>query len=356
MKITRTFAIVASLIIGMAIGLLAGIMLINPGLNIMEASGTIGRVKQYRNVRISEADIELRNELLSNNDMLEAYRSYLTFEYSANLRMVEDLNAALKAGRDVTEFYSQNANTLDRMEDYTGYLENARLTILEAIGALNELSGQSQVAVRSLLNSAGNAIVQSHSLSRPVFDFMLGVDSFLKQNPEGDFKQLADAHDQLLANLMMINIINNNLPVLEYLTEKSVLASDLELAQFDKEVLRLKLMEDVSKLEGIVAFDAEKLNALLFDTENLSVFFDSETLSVVMHLSQEDQLRGIIWSDSERLNMAQLMNSEKLSSFWDSEKLSGIIGLDSEKLNRLMSGNEKLNLLNVQFLATPANF
>jgi hypothetical protein len=332
MKTTKSFTISISLIIGLGIGLLAGIMLTNPGLNLSDAAGTIGRVDQYRNVRITEADIELRNELLSDEEMLEAYRSYLAFEYSANLRMVEDLNTALQAGRDIPEFSSKNAHTLDRMERYAGFLENARLTILDAMGALSDLSGQSRVAVRSLLNNAGNAIVQSHSLSSPVFDFMLGVDSYLKQNPEGDYKQLANAHDQLLANLMMINIINRNLPVLEYLTEKSVLAEDLELAQFDSETLRLKVLEDVGKLEGNVVFDSEKLNSIFFDTERLAYFVDAETLSLVMHLSQEEQLRGIVAFDSEKLNTGFTLDAENMSVF-----------LDSEKLNLMILGSQQLN-------------
>jgi hypothetical protein len=331
MKTSKTFAIVLSLVVGFAFGLIIGIILTNPGVSLIDAAGTIGRLNQYRNVRITEADIELRNELLSDEEMLEAYRSYLAFEYSANLRMVEDLNTALQAGRDIPEFSSKNAHTLDRLESYAGYLENARLTILDAMGALNDLSGQSRVAVRSLLNNAGNAIVQSHSLSSPVFDFMLGVDSYLKQNPEGDYKQLANAHDQLLANLMMINIINRNLPVLEYLTEKSVLAEDLELAQFDSETLRSKVLEDVGKLEGNVVFDSEKLNSIFFDTERLA-FFDAETLSLVMHLSQEEQLRGIVAFDSEKLNTGFTLDAENMSVF-----------LDSEKLNLMILGSQQLN-------------
>jgi hypothetical protein len=327
MKKYKIIFVIVSFVIGIAIGLIAGIMIISPRMSLTEAVGTIGRVEQYRNVRITEADIELRNELLSDEETLEAYRSYLAFEYSANLRMVEDLHAAMQAGRDIPEFSSKNAQTLDRMEGYAGYLENARLTILEAMGALNDLSGQSQVAVRSLLNSAGNAIVQSHSLSSPVFDFMLGVDSFLKQNPEEDYEQLANVHDQLLANLMMINIINRNLPVLEYLTEKTLLAGELELAQFDSETLRAKMLEDVGRLGGIVYHDAEKLNTIMLDTERLAYFVDAETLSLL-----------VIIPDAERL-----------SGSWDAEKLSGTIGLDSEKLNRLMSGSEKLNLINLQY-------
>jgi hypothetical protein len=332
MKTSKTFAIILSLVVGFAFGLIIGIILTNPGVSLIDAAGTIGRVEQYRNVRITEADIELRNELLSDEEMLEAYRSYLAFEYSANLRMVEDLNTALQAGRDITEFSSKNAHTLDRMERYAGFLENARLTILDAMGALNDLSGQSRVAVRSLLNNAGNAIVQSHSLSSPVFDFMLGVDSYLKQNPEGDYKQLANAHDQLLANLMMINIINRNLPVLEYLTEKSVLAEDLELAQFDSETLRSKVLEDVGKLEGNVVFDSEKLNSIFFDTERLAYFVDAETLSLVMHLSQEEQLRGIVAFDSEKLNTGFTLDAESMSVY-----------LDSEKLNLMILGSKQLN-------------
>ena len=332
MKTTKTFTIIISLIIGLAIGLFLGILLTNPGMNLLDAAGTIGRVDQYRNVRITEADIELRNELLSDENMLEAYRSYLGFEYAANLRMVEDLHTALQAGRNIPEFLSANASTLERVERYAGFLENARLNILDAIGALNDLSGTSRVAVRSLLNNAGNVIVQSHSLSGPVFDFMLGVDSFLKQNPDGDYQDLANAHDQLLANLMMVNIINNNLPVLEHLSEKSLLAGDGELAQFDREMLRAKVLEDAGRLGSGAYFDSEKLNVIVYDVERLSLVLNRETLS------------GIVAFDKEQLSSGFTLGSEVLKGigFYDAEKL-GAVYLDAEKLSVVLQGSEELN-------------
>lgn len=348
MKTKKTIVIILSLVIGFAIGLLTGTIIYNPGMNLIDAAGTIGRVDQYRNVRITEADIELRNELLSDEEMLEAYRSYLAFEYSANLRMVEDLNAALQAGRDIPEFSSKNAHTLDRMDRYAGFLENARLTILDAMSALNDLSGQSRVAVRSLLNNAGNAIVRSHNLSSPVFDFMLSVDSFMKQNPDGDFGQLALAHDQLLANLMMINIINKNLPVLEYLIEKSAISEDRELAQFDSEMLRAKVLEDADNL-GLWILDSEKLNLIVYDTERLSILFDKEVLSGIVFFDNE-QLRGIAGLDSERLSAIDFFDTEKLSMIiLDTEKLNRVV-LDTEKLNFVLKGSEQLNLWNMQQL------
>ena len=62
MKTKKSIVVTAGLLIGFVIGLMVGITLTNPGLSLMEAAGTIGKVDQYRNVRVTEKDIELRNE------------------------------------------------------------------------------------------------------------------------------------------------------------------------------------------------------------------------------------------------------------------------------------------------------
>ena len=64
-KLMVGFAIVAALIVGFLIGLVVDI----PKIDNEQLSGTIGKVTNYRNAKATEADIELKNDLLTNVDL-----------------------------------------------------------------------------------------------------------------------------------------------------------------------------------------------------------------------------------------------------------------------------------------------
>lgn len=303
MKVKNTVTILFAVIISLVIGFILGVALTNPGMNFTEAAGTIGRVDQYRHVRITAADIELRNEMLADAHMLEAYRNYLAYEYSANIKMADDIRFALEAGRSAPGFFVTNARTLDRMEEYAEFLDNARLRILQALGTINDLSGRDRVAIRSVLNSAGNAISQTIIRSKVVFDYLTGAEKFFVEAPKSEFPDIARAHDQLFANLLMNNMVNDNRPVLEHLLAKNFLDEDGELAQLDRESLQTIVPSDAARLNMDVGlFDVEVMQSIMFDIENLGQFFDSEQLRA--HILFDRQLSDAflgVW-DNERLN------------------------------------------------------
>ena len=319
MKTHKTILVIFSLVIGFAIGLMVGLTLTNPGMSLREAAGTIGRVDQYRNVRVTEADIELRNELLADENMREAYRNYLAYEYAANIKMGDDLRFAISAGREHADFRTNSARTLDRMEEYAIFLDNARLRILEAIGTLSDLSDRDRVAIRTVLNSAGSAIAQTQVRNGVVFDFMTDVESFFKTHPKAEFPQLALAHDQLFANMLMHNIVNDNRPVLEHLLAKEVMDEDGEFAQLDAETLRMIILNDAGNLRDI-AF----LNEALLDF----VIMDIEALRVNFRVQDAEHLRDLTRFDAEQLRHFGIL---------DAENLRRLTTLDSEQLNDVMS-------------------
>ena len=329
MKKSKIKFLFLGLVIGLVVGLAAGLALMNPGMtgmSVREAAGTIGRVDQYRNVRVTEADIELRNELLADENMREAYRNYLAFEYAANIKMGDDLRFAIAAGREHPGFSTENASTLDRMEEYAVFLDNARLRILEAIGTISDLSDRDRVAIRTVLNSAGSAIAQTQFRSGVVFDFMSDVESFFKTNPKTEFPQLTLAHDQLFANMLMHNIVNDNRPVLEHLLAKEVMDEDGEFAQMDTETFRARAINDVENLKDI-AF----LNEALLDF----VIMDIETLRRNFSVQDAEHLRNMLILDASQLNLVTILNAETLR---------GINALDSERLNDALSFLDAVNL------------
>ena len=61
-----TLAVIASL----AIGFLIGIMVDIPKTDNTQVVGTIGKIQNYKNVKITEQDIQLKNELLADYVLL----------------------------------------------------------------------------------------------------------------------------------------------------------------------------------------------------------------------------------------------------------------------------------------------
>ena len=303
MKSKKIIQILAGVVIAFVAGVMLGITLTNPGMSLSEAAGTIGRVDQYRNVRITEADIELRNEFLSDETLRETYIQYLTFEYSNNIQMADNVRYALEAARTAPDFRATNSATLKQMEDYAIFLDNVRLNILEALSVISDLSDRDRVAIRTVLNTAGNAVSQTITRSNAIFNYLRGVEVFFDEAPQADFPQLVNAHDRLFTNLMAINLINDNRPVLEYLLAKGMMDEDSELAQLNME-----------SLQGIVIGDAEKLK-----------FFNQETLQDV--LQNMDQLRSSLLMDGQQLQQmlrsGQNLNAEALQAI-NSEALQAL--------------------------------
>ena len=67
-----TLAVIASL----AIGFLIGIMVDIPKTDNTQVAGTIGKIQNYKNVKITEQDIQIKNELLADSVLMKAIGNY----------------------------------------------------------------------------------------------------------------------------------------------------------------------------------------------------------------------------------------------------------------------------------------
>ncbi|MGM0572236.1 MAG: hypothetical protein ACQESL_00610 [Bacteroidota bacterium] len=331
MKAKKLVPVLVGVIIAFAVGLMVGITLTNPGMSLREAAGTIGRIDQYRNVQITEEDIELRNELLEDSQMREAYEQYLAFEYANNVKLGEDIRHAINAAHNSGEFPTSNRTTLDKLEDYAMFLDNARLRILEAIGTLDQIDERDKIAIRSILSDAGNALAQTVFRSNVLFDYMNGVEVFFDTASKADYPDLANAHDRLFANLIQINMVNENRPVLEHLLAKELMDEEGELAQLDAQTLEDLIIMDAEQL-GV--WDAEQLQDILFDNEvllsNPGGFLDMQQLNMTI-------------MDAENLGDMPLFDTEQLGYILDSEQLQGT--LDAEQLGAFSNTADQLQLV-----------
>jgi hypothetical protein len=296
MKNKSTLLVATGILTAFAAGIILGLALTNPGLSVTETVATIGRVDKYRNVRITEQDIELRNELLADPSLKESYKNHLLYEYAANVKLADDIRFALEAAGRAGAFRISHARTLDRLEDYSLFLDNARLQLLEVLATLEALDNQSKIALQAAMNNAANAMAQTSDRSHVLFDFIVAVEQFFDQEDRGDHPEMARAHDLLFSNLFVASIINQNTPALNALSEKSVLTEDENLA-FYAETLQGIIATDVARLG--VAFDREGLQGLLSSSDLLSllVILNSENLQFYLDAEQ----LGTIWSHADIL-------------------------------------------------------
>jgi hypothetical protein len=318
MKSKQIVTILISVIIGFSIGLMSGLTLTNPGMSLAEAAGSIGRVDQYRNVRITQEDIELRNELLEDETRREAFLGYLAYEYARNVRMGENVRLAIRNGDAAGDFRSANSKTMERLHEYDEFLDNARMRILEAIGTLHDLDERDKVAVHAVLKDAGNALAQNALRDGVLFDFMTGVEHFFQTASPDAFPGLASAHDHVFASLLSDNIVKGNRPTLEHLLAKRLIGDEGQLGIWDAAQLQAQLLADVEQLGYMV--DAEQLG-----------FWASEQLGRLPLLNAE-QLGA--FTDADQLGF---YDAERLQGSWDSEKLGFN---DAEQLGLLFDAEQ----------------
>lgn len=314
------------------VGFIIGGQVNFPPANEAKIAGTIGKVNNYRNVKISENDLELRNELMSNEVLLTQYRKYLSFHYLNSTRQMDELRKALDAGRSTPEFAASFPSEIAALDRLQFYLEEARKDILIAISALQNIADTDQQNIGLLISNAGNVITQINYRGQEVIDYTVALAGFLKTHEQGQFPELKKAHDLLLLSQVKSAVISNDKPRLKYLDKRELLSSKPELLQLvgSEASLMDQVNKDMESL-GLLVPDQERLLVCL-DMEKLGVFTDNEKLNVA--------------ADNEKLNVENatvgLMDLEKLGVVWDQEKLGYLV--DSEKLGLYVGDSEKLNL------------
>ncbi len=389
------FAVILSLIIGFVVG----ISIDYPRVGENGLSGTIGKVKNYRNTKATEADIELKDELLSDTTLLNSVRNYMTFHYLRAVKLGESIGFAVKEAVATEEFKNQNAGLVAALEDYSRLLSTARKNLLMTTVVCKSAGEASPALLRQSILEANNLIAQINYGNKSVLAFVNKLDAFIQEKGPGSYPQLNKAHDLLMLNEIGSSLLTRDKVLLKFFDKKKLYSKDLksqgpdirQTVLRDLETLSL-FLEDVpgvadveklgamdqeklgllnaEKLGGIVALDAEKLGVFdseklagieIADSEKLGLFgfLDAEKLGLLVigdaeslgFLDQEklglknkeelgvvhdaEKLGGVGFFDAEKLGV--IFDSEKLGGgFWDSEKLGGTILWDSEKLGTIL--------------------
>jgi hypothetical protein len=330
-KVSLTQTVLVA-VVSLAIGFLIGFVAKNYTPAKENLAGSIGKVDRYRNVKVSEEDLMLRNELVADTIKRMQYEKYLTYYYYQSLQTASDLKLVTEKTASVTEFAAVNEPYLKSLTSYQDFLEKARLDIFSSILLIKTMTVNENIPVIQNLNQAQNVISRIRTQETLLSNYMESIASFLDANPDKKYDALEDAHDILVNNLVTSAVMTQNKPALKYLDHRKMMN--------DKEGMKQLAANNNAKgsLNDQVMSDLQQLNSHLMDSDQLKM----------NALDSDNQLKAVLLNSQGELQVVVLMDTQ-LSSFQnDVEQLRGT--LCDATLNMVIGSEESLRFADVQSL------
>jgi len=332
-KILIAFGIITALIVGFLIG----VSVEYPKIDTSYASGTIGKVKNYRNIKATEADINFHNELLADTAKVAQLKLFYNFHYVSAAKLAGYIESAVEEANSTELFKEKNKASIDNLTEFGSFLTTARGDLLLELSALASLKETDPGLFMLFTNQANNIVAQMNYRHRTIISFIDNIDAFVKDNPSLDCTGLKRAHDMLSLNEVFNSFIIKDKMTLKYFDKKSMFS--------DKEALNIYVDQAQLNLKNTVQLDFEKLNIIIMDVEKLGIIFDKEVLNGIeldatalgSLLNLDPQSLNSFYGDNEKLGRMVINSNEKLGIF-DSEKLGSLLNsrlLNVEKLGAI---------------------
>jgi len=302
---TRIF-IALGLISAMVIGFLIGINVNYPSVNSNYTTGTIGKINNYRNIKLSDADLKIHNNLISDTARVRQIKNYYNFYYLNALQMSVIIDGAIKEANSAIKFKEKNQIIIDELARYETFLSSARTDLLLALSALNSSKDLDPSLFMILTSQANNVVVQINYKNKYIVRFIDDVDAYVKENPSTDCGGLKKYHDILATKEAFNAAMTGDKVLLKYFDKKPLFGKkeDMQLnfqnqldilMQNDVKILNLNAGQDKKAL--LVICSTDRLNTTLLDVKSLNYFYDSEVLGSY---------------DVERLGMLPISDAERL--------------------------------------------
>ncbi len=300
-------------VLTLIVGFLAGLLVNFPPTDESELAGTVGKINNYRNVKVSENDLLLRNELLGDEELSGQLQQYFSLHFLNTADLSEKVTSAVAAARSAGDFSSLYGKEVDELDQLGLFLGEARKDLLLVLSALEDLPEIDQQSIGLLINNATNALAQVNFREQKVLGFVDAAGAFLKEKGADNFPELARAHDLLLLGQARSALISDDKLKLKVLDGQSLLSSgDSLLNQFSP---------DGDQLRNLALNDLQSLGDLVPDKEKLSTALDVELLGL---LSKPGPL-GLTLAN-EKLGQGPVFDTEKLGLGRESEKLGVVYG------------------------------
>jgi len=371
MKKSSILMIVAGVVAGLIIGFLVGITVDYPKVEDEELAGTITKVDKYRNIKVSEADIRLQNDLVSDTAGLRVLRNYITYHYLDAIQVAGNISKAVTEANGAEAFKAFGTRQIKELNSYGTYLASTRGYFLAALAAVQDPKNTDPALIRNSLNQVNNVIAQKNYRCRVVVDFINQAESFLASNQSGDYEGLRQAHDILAVNMANASLITGDKVMQKFLGKKTLLTDYRKLRWYDHAATMKQVQHDVEQMgawsesEKLRIVDAEKLGAMdaekmgmAADAEKMGDYYlDAQQLGLIGNIEQlaifdTEKLGPFIITDADKLGEvyfdAELIgflvaDAEKMGTYLDAEKMGTII-VDAEKMGTILDA-EKMGII-----------
>lgn len=350
-----TLAVIASL----AIGFLIGIMVDIPKTDNTQVVGTIGKIQNYKNVKITEQDIQLKNELLADSVLLKAIGNYFNYYYVSAASQGDRIKYALKELNPEQEFKEFSGMTLAEFAGYGTFLENARKDLMLAIALCKFPNDVHPVLLRNAITQANNVIAQMSYRKQVVLNLIDNLDTFIGQKGKDVPVVLANVHAVLSCDQIINAVALNDKVVLKYFDRKKLHTTDIKASsladmQGSSSVLQGYIIHDAAMLKDQMIGSSSSLgiDPIQLDQENLGLLIEDAALIGTQFLLDAGNLQGFIGSASELgyfVVGSMFQNLENIGIIYTNRDAAGEISListveDSQTLGTFMDA-QSLGLL-----------
>jgi hypothetical protein len=353
MKNSKTLFTIIGVVAALAIGFLIGISIDFPKINNNQISGTIGKVSNYRNVKVTEADIQLRTELLTNEEMKTGYLNYYSFHYNIAAELTNALDFAVKISDMIDEFKSSNQQVISGLKNYRKNIDQSRNDLLLAVFTLHNLTEENEGAIGSVLNNANLAITQLSYNDNVVTRFTEESGIFIKGKSGKLITELMKAHDKLIMIQVTKAVVTKDKPMLKYYDKTEMFSNTGGLGASSNENLKALLYADSENLKGL--YNSNQMNSAqitnaagLFSTSN--VYGVHNQLNT--NLSNISQLNAdILLSSNQQIGNA--IQSNQLvggyATVLNFATLENVVGNASLVNNAAFANAASLNAINAYY-------
>jgi len=347
-----------------------------------QVAGTIGKIQNYKNVKITEQDIQLKNELMADSVLLKAIGNYFNYYYVSAVSQGDRIKYALKELDPEQEFKAFSGMTLTEFAGYGTFLENARKDLMLAVALCKFPNDVHPVLLRNAITQANNVIAQMNYRKQAVLNLIDNLDTFIGQKGKDVPVVLANVHAVLSCDQIINAVALNDKVVLKYFDRKKlytteIKASSLADMQGSSSVLQGYIIHDAAILKDQIFGSSSSLgiDPIQLDQENLGFLIEDAALIGTQFLLDAGNLQGFIGSASELgyfvvgsvfQNLENLGiiythqdaagNLSLISVVEDSQSLGTVAFMDAQSLGLLVFDNaETLGLCSISQLGSFMN-
>ena len=369
MKKKNRSLLILTIAVSLVVGFLTGMLVDFPKTDNTQLSGTIGRVQNYKNVKVTEKDIELKNDLVSDTVMLKALSAWFNYYYVSAVSQGDKIRYALDQIQPLETYKEYAGVVLSDVAGYRTFLGNARTNLLLAVAMVKDPGEIHPVLLRNTIVEANNVISRMSHRKQSVLDLIDNMGSYLEAQGTDPDGTLAGVHTVLTMDQLANAMALNDKMVIQYFQKKKLFTDEIQgsfglnLKEIVVEDLsRLNAINDQSALNLLVILDQDNIGSsqIVSDAALIGQQFLLNETALQFYCSNMSELGYINKSSSTLENMQDLAlggvmfimdATGELGGFFNMENLKGTGSFDKANLGSVGFFNaQQLGFLNVSQL------